>query len=82
MYEVIESYIGGVDSPGVKASTFDNTTQEFKAYKSAHDKTDAVDPRHVAPTISQDPNTGHLYVNKPHPVIPQIMLLDTLMRKQ
>ena len=85
MHEVIESYIGGVDSPGVGAPTFDNTTSEFKAYKSAHDKTDAVDPRHIAPTLSQDPTTGHLYINKPHPIIPQLtveLLINDLSKKK
>lgn len=58
LHEVLESYIGGLESPGVGGPTFDNTTPEFKAYKSAHDKTDATDPRHKAPDISQDPKTG------------------------
>ena len=54
------------------APIFDNTTPEFKAYNSAHDKTDIVDPRHIAPTLSQDPSTGHLYINKSHPAVPQL----------
>lgn len=85
MHEVIESYIGGVESPGVGAPTFDNTTPEFKAYKNAHDKTEAIDPRHRGLNISQDPNTGHLYINKPHPVIPQLnveLLINDLSKKK
>ncbi len=72
LHEVLESYIGGVESPGVGGPTFDKTTPEFKAYKNAHDKTEAIDPRHKAPNISQDPNTGHLYINRPHPQFPML----------
>lgn len=83
MHEVLESYIGGVESPGVGGPTFDNTTPEFKAYKNAHDKTELIDPRHKAPNISQDPNTGHLYLNRPHPKFPVLneeKLINNLSR--
>ncbi|MBB2145786.1 RHS repeat-associated core domain-containing protein [Pedobacter sp. LMG 31464] len=85
MHEVIESYIGGVDSPGKGGPTFDNTTPEFKAYKSAHDKTDGILTWHIVPEISQDPKTGHLYINKPHPIMPKLnieLLINDLSKKK
>jgi len=85
MHEVLEAYIGAVDSPGTGVPTLDNTTPESKAFKSAHDKTQKVDPRHTEPTISQDQNTGYLYINKPHPVIPQFnveKLINDLSKKK
>ena len=48
-----------------------NTTPEFIAYKFAHDNTEKVDPRHVVPDVSQDPNDGKVYINKPDPKNPQ-----------
>jgi hypothetical protein len=64
MHEVLESYIGGTESPGVGTPTFDDTTPEFKAYKNAHDKARTTDPRHQEPDISIDQKTGQLYINK------------------
>ena len=83
IHEILESYIGGIDSPGVGVPTYDMTTPEFKAYNSAHKKTETVDPRHVNPLLSQDPATGHIYLNKPHPILPQInveLLINNLSR--
>ena len=84
MHEVIESYIGGVESPGVGGPTFDNTTPEFKAYHNAHNKTKSIDPRHVPLIISQDQKTGYLYINKPHAIIPGLdveLLINDLSKK-
>lgn len=75
LHEVIESFIGGKDSPGTGSPTFEdvqNNTSNGQNYLNAHNQAGTIDPRHVAPTISQDPTSGHLYINKPHPVIPQI----------
>jgi RHS repeat-associated protein len=66
LHEVLEAFIGAKDSPGSGVPTFDPKTPEFKNYKSAHDKTEQSDPRHVAPDISQDPVTKQLYINKPN----------------
>lgn len=85
MHEVLEAYIGAKDSPGSGAPTFDQSTPEFKNYKSAHDKTQTTDPRHKEPVISQDQNTGQLYINKPHPVIPSLnveLLINDLSKKK
>ena len=71
MHEVIESYIGGVESPGVGGPTFDNTTK-------------SIDPRHVPLIISQDQKTGYLYINKPHAIIPGLdveLLINDLSKK-
>ena len=84
MHEVIESYIGGVESPGVGGPTFDNTTPEFKAYHNAHNKAKSIDPRHVPFIISQDQKTGYLYINKPHAIIPELnveLLINDLSKK-
>lgn len=75
LHEVIESYVGGKDSPGLGAATFNdvqNKTPAGIAYENAHLKTEALDPRHVAPNISQDPTTGQIYISKfPYdPLIP------------
>jgi hypothetical protein len=85
MQEVLEAYIGAKDSPGSGAPTFDNTTTEFKNYKSAHDKTQTTDPRHLEPVISQDPTTGQIYINKPHPIIPSLnieLLINDLSKNK
>jgi hypothetical protein len=85
MHEIIESYIGGIESPGIGGPTFDNTTLEFKAYSNAHNKAEMIDPRHKASNLTQDENTGHLYINKPHPVIPQLnteMLINDLSKEK
>ncbi|AZA93743.1 RHS repeat-associated core domain-containing protein [Chryseobacterium nakagawai] len=71
LHEVLESYIGGVNSPGIGAPTLDQTTPEFIAYKNAHDSTEKIDPRHIASDVSQDPTDGKLYINKPDPKSPQ-----------
>ncbi|CAM3178949.1 hypothetical protein DRF59_12955 [Chryseobacterium flavum] len=73
LHEVIESYLGGVNSPGSGIPTFDKTTAEFKAYEKAHNETERIDPRHIAPVKSQDPVDGKLYINKPHPIIQELM---------
>ena len=65
LHEVLESYIGGVESPGIGSTTFGNeSSPEFKAYKNAHDKAQATDPRYKDIDISIDPKTGQLYINK------------------
>ena len=70
LHEVIESFIGAEDSPGVGAPTFDNTTPEFEAYYNAHTEADVVDPRHVNPVISEDCDTCPKYMNKTKTVVP------------
>jgi RHS repeat-associated protein len=60
MHEVLEAYIGAQDSPGLGAPTFDNTTPEFTAYQSAHNKTKAIDPRYISPNIIQEPNAIYI----------------------
>ena len=85
MHEVLEAYIGAVDSPGTGSATFDSSTPEFKAYNNAHDKTQKVDPRHTEPIISQDPTSGHLYINKVHPLLPSFnmeLLINDLSKKE
>ena len=88
LHEVLEAYVGGKDSPGTGVPTFDdvkNKTSNGTNYLNAHNKVEALDPRHVAPTISQDPKTGQLYINKPHPVIPQLnteKLINNLSKKK
>ena len=72
MHEVIEGYIGGVETPNTSAPSFDATTQEFKNYKNAHDKTEVIDPRHVAPDISIDDKNGQIYINKADPQTPKL----------
>lgn len=65
LHEVIESYIGGKESPGIGAPTFDdvkNKTATGVGYENAHDKTEAIDPRHIAPNIIQDPSG--IYISK------------------
>ena len=74
LHEVIESYIGGKDSPGLGAPTFadvQNKTSVGTAYESAHLKAETLDPRHVTPNISQDPTTGQVYISK-YPYNPNI----------
>jgi RHS repeat-associated protein len=80
MHEVLESYFGGRDNPGNGAPTFQdvqNNTPTAQGYLSAHNNANTSDPRHNDPTISQDPNTGHLFINKSvpnpiHPALPQV----------
>jgi uncharacterized protein RhaS with RHS repeats len=88
LHEVLESYIGGKDSPGTGPPTFEDVqkkTQNGTNYLNAHNKPKALDPRFVEPTISQDPTSGKLYVNKSHPVIPQLnieKLINDLSKKK
>jgi len=86
MHEILEGYIGAKDSPGSGAPTFDNTTPEFKNYKSAHDKTQTTDPRHPEPVISQDCDACPKYINKPHAIFPnlniELMINDMKKRKK
>ena len=75
LHEVLEGYFGGVNSPGNGAPTFADVTAgnaTGQGYTNAHNAADASDPRHVAPTVSQDPTSGHLYINKqvPNPASP------------
>lgn len=87
LHEVLEAYVGAVDSPGIGAPTFADVQKKTPSgvgYLNAHNKVEKIDSRHVAPTISQDPKTGHLYLNKPHPVIPQLnveKLINNLSKK-
>lgn len=65
LHEVIESYIGGKESPGIGAPNFDdvsNKTPTGVGYLNAHEKTEAIDPRHKAPNIIVDPSG--IYMSK------------------
>ena len=62
-HEVLESYFGGVDSPGSPAPSLDPSSPGFKEYQSAHDKAKAADPRFSEPNISQGSN-GQLIISK------------------
>ena len=65
LHEVLESYIGAKDNPGTKAPTFadvENKTANGEAYLNAHNKAEAVDPRHKAPNSSVGPDG--IYISK------------------
>ena len=84
MHEVLESYIGGKDNPGTKAPTFDdvkNKTPSGNAYLNAHNKADAIDPRHKAPNSSQGPDG--IYISKfPYdPALPPALNPEILLFK-
>ncbi len=65
MHEVLESYIGGTENPGVGVTTYGNESSvEFKAYKNAHDKAKATGPRYKDIDVSIDAKTRQLYINK------------------
>jgi hypothetical protein len=77
MHEVLESYIGAVNSPGTNAPTFADVQSKNStglAYLNAHNEATRVDPRYKSPDLSQDPKTGQIYINKPHPVIPSFII--------
>jgi len=44
-HELVESYIGGKDSPGGPAPTFDSNSKGYKEYLSAHNQAVSLDPR-------------------------------------
>ncbi len=66
LHEVLESYIGGVNSPGIGAPTFDPESNEYKAYKKAHDETKKLDKRHPEMELVIDDKTGQIYISKPN----------------
>ena len=75
LHEVLEGYSGGANSPGNGAPTFADVAAGnavAQGYLNAHNAADTSDPRHIPPTISQDPTSGHLYINKlvPNPISP------------
>jgi RHS repeat-associated protein len=84
LHEVLESYIGGTDSPGIGAVTGDDVeknTPTGVGYVNAHNKAQAIDPRHVVPNVSADP-TG-IYISKfpfdpmlPKSLNPEILIND------
>ncbi|HEY4538773.1 MAG TPA: RHS repeat-associated core domain-containing protein, partial [Faecalibacter sp.] len=84
LHEVIESYIGGKESPGIGSPTFDDVQKKTPTgvgYLNAHNKTEALDPRHVAPNIIADPNG--IFISKfpydpniPKALNPEILIND------
>jgi len=57
LHEVLESYFGGKDSPGIGSPTFadvQNKTATGVGYEKAHNKAKKADPRHVSPNIIVD----------------------------
>ncbi|QTY28393.1 RHS repeat-associated core domain-containing protein [Flavobacterium sp. CS20] len=84
LHEVIESYIGGKESPGIGSPTFDDVQKKTPTgvgYLNAHNKTEALDPRHVAPNIIADPNG--IFISKfpydpniPKELNPEILIND------
>ena len=82
LHEVIEAFIGGKESPGIGAPTFDdvnNKTPTGVGYVSAHDKADKIDPRHKDPNLVADPSG--IYISKfPYsPLIPKEMNPEVLI---
>ena len=77
LHEVLEAYIGAKDSPNTSSRiTFEdieNKTPDGMAYLNAHDKANALDPRHKEVDLVKDPNTGHIFMQRLyqfHPDIP------------
>jgi hypothetical protein len=67
MHEVLEAYIGAVDSPGAGTPTFadvGNNTANGKAYLDAHQGANATDPRHQDANSSASPDGKSIYVSK------------------
>lgn len=54
LYEVLESYIGGVESPGTPAPTYDKTSPGYQNYLKAHNGAVATNPRFKAPNIIKE----------------------------
>lgn len=82
LHEILESYIGGKDSPGIGAPTFEEVqkkTRNGMGYLNAHNKAEALDPRHVAANLISD-DTG-IYISKfpynvniPKSINPEILI--------
>lgn len=82
MHEVLEAYIGAKDNPGNGAATYkdvDDKTPTGLGYLNAHDKTQAIDPRHKEPNTSI--GTDGVYISKfpyikgvPSTINPEILL--------
>ena len=80
LHEVLESYIGGVESPGSGVPTFDQNTPEFKAYQNAHNKAKEADPRYKEPILSHDCESCPKYINKYDPnIVPAILNKEILI---
>jgi hypothetical protein len=54
LHEVLESYIGGANSPGSPAPTYSKTSPGYDNYLKAHNEAMATDPRFKAPNISRE----------------------------
>ena len=82
LHEVIESYIGGKESPGIGSPSFEdveNKTPTGVGYLNAHNKTETLDPRHVAPNIVAD-QTGIYMTKFPYdPNIPKLLNPEVLI---
>jgi hypothetical protein len=80
MHEVLESYIGGTESPGTGTTTYgQENTRESKAYKNAHDKARIADPRHKVPNIVIDPSGVYISKFPYDPDIPKILNPEILI---
>lgn len=65
LHEVLESYIGGAESPGVGAPTLDETeTPERTAYLNAHNKAELLDTRHKASNIVAGDIKDGIFISK------------------
>jgi RHS repeat-associated protein len=67
LHEILEAYIGGVNSPGTTAPTFDTTTPEYDVFLNSHNQAMDIDPRYKTPNIVEqqdDENcpTGIYYI--------------------
>jgi len=65
-HEIIESYIGGKETPNTPAPTFNPNSPGYNNYLNAHNKANQIDPRHANAnvSISVDPVTGTYYLDK------------------
>lgn len=74
LHEVLEAYVGAVESPGIGPPTFadqEKNTPTYTGYKNAHVKAIQMDPRYVEPNVIADPKG--IYISKfPYsPLIPK-----------
>ena len=77
LHEVLEAYIGAKESPNTSAGiTFEdvaNKTLNAMNYLNAHDKANALDPRHVELNIIQEPNRILLSKFPYDPLLPKYL---------
>lgn len=82
-HEVLEAYIGAVESPGTTPPTFQdvqNNTANGQAYSNAHNKAMSLDPQFKEPIITVDQNDGKVYINRFDPkIIPDNLNTEILI---